>query len=190
MEDNKLLDFILQKKAIFISLIVIVLGFCGMIITGITIKIENKKVHLYTQDVVIEREDQPVRMGSPMRVEDCVIEMKIPLRSDGNLNSWLQEDTYWGAQYDIYIKNNTNSKFEEWTLTFNLPANSKIDSSWNGFYKKNGEVVSVTPSKEALNDKIDPHGFCKVGFVLYSDEVLTDCSFKFETIMEKILHVQ
>lgn len=187
MEDKRFVDFFLQKKGILCAILITIVGVCGLAVSGILISVENKKTHSFKQNVIVKMENQPSSLETPLKQEACTIEMKVPLRSDGLLNCWYQnEGNIWGSQYDIYIKNNTEDcKLKEWVLKFLLPEGSRIDSSWNGFYVKRDQEITVTPSKEAFNDEINAYGFAKIGFVLYSDEILKDCNFEFTTILEK-----
>ena len=70
---------------------------------------------------------------------------------------------------------------QNWVLSLTVPKNAKIDSCWNGFYTIKNGTIKIKPSKIALNDEVSPKTFCKLGFVLYTDELLTESSFSLET---------
>lgn len=188
MEENKILTFILHKKAIFTSIIFTFISLCGLLGSSAIIIFENKISHFFTQEVQIDKENRIFRTENPVNMPECTINMNIPLRSDGLLNCWQQADSTWGAQYDIYIYNNTAKKIQNWVLSLTVPENAKIDSCWNGFYTTKNGTIKITPSRVALNEEVSPKTFCKLGFVLYTDELLTESSFSLETkLVEPLL---
>lgn len=128
MEENKILTFILHKKAIFTSIIFTFISLCGLLGSSAIIIFENKISHFFTQEVQIDKENRIFRTENPVKLPECTINMNIPLRSDGLLNCWQQADSTWGAQYDIYIYNNTAKKIQNWVLSLTVPENAKIDS--------------------------------------------------------------
>lgn len=185
MKRTKIIDFIRKRKAAAGAVIFFAISISGFFLTGEIIRLENKKLHVFSQTVQIEKEDNPLHSAPPAKKSRCTLEMKIPLRSDGVLNCWFHNNKSWGSQYDIYIQNNTKNEMKDWVLELSVPTNARIDSCWNGSYKiKNGKIT-VTPSKEALNDRIFPEGFCKLGFVLYTNTLLTESDFFFQTRIEK-----
>ena len=162
MEENKILTFILHKKAIFTSIIFTFISLCGLLGSSAIIIFENKISHFFTQEVQIEKENRIFRTENPVNMPECTINMNIPLRSDGLLNCWQQADSTWGAQYDIYIYNNTAKKMQNWFLSLTVPENARIDSCWNGFYTTKNGTIKITPSKLALNDEVSPKTFFKL----------------------------
>lgn len=184
MNENGIVRFFLQKKAIFMAIIFTLLGIVPLISIYAYINYTNKITHHFTQEAIIEKENFPIHKESQKGLH---FEMKIPLRRDGVLNCWEQDNTLWGAQYDVYINNNTSNKIKNWKLKLIVPETARIDSSWNGFYKQNKNTITITPSKEALNDEILPSSFCKLGFVLYTEKLLTETDFSFESNFERPL---
>ncbi len=184
MNENAVIRFILNKKAIILSGLLAILGAIPLLSIYIYASYENKIPVKFNQKATVEKENQPIHTESQKGLN---FEIKIPLRSDGVLNCWEQEKTLWGAQYDIYINNNTYNKIKNWTLSLTVPETARIDSSWNGFYKKEGKSITITPSKEASNEEILPAGFCKLGFVLYSEDLLTETEFSFVSNLKRPL---
>lgn len=94
---------------------------------------------------------------------------------------WINEKNLksivMGAQYDGIIVNDFKSDIRDWHLSIKLPAEGKIDSSWNGNYEeREGEIV-ITPVEY---NKVIPAGESETfGFVLYSEEVLNFSEFSF-----------
>lgn len=106
------------------------------------------------------------------------ITMGIPVRSDGVQNCWYQEaEDIWGSQYDIYIHNRSKYPFIDWKLEMTVPPESRIDSSWNGEYvQKEGKII-ITGDKTAFTQDIAGENEVKLGFVLYTKELIQYSSF-------------
>ncbi len=173
MDDNKIVGFVLQKKAIlFTSVFTLV---CAGILVSffLYISFTNKITHHFSQDVIIAREGSSPAL-KPGKKSECLFEMQIPLRSDGVLNSWELENNRHGAQYDIFVRNKTFCKIKDWTLKLTVPEDTKIDSSWNGFYTKENNIITVVGSADSKNEEILPSTSCKLGFVLYTQDFLTE----------------
>ncbi len=174
MDDNKIVGFVLQKKAIlFTSVFTLV---CAGILVSffLYISFTNKITHHFSQDVIIAREGSSSPALKPGKKSECLFEMQIPLRSDGVLNSWELENNRHGAQYDIFVRNKTFCKIKDWTLKLTVPEDTKIDSSWNGFYTKENNIITVVGSSDSKNEEILPYTSCKLGFVLYTQDFLTE----------------
>ncbi len=174
MDDNKIVGFVLQKKAIlFTSVFTLV---CAGILVSffLYISFTNKITHHFSQDVIIAREGSSSPALKPGKKSECLFEMQIPLRSDGVLNSWELENNRHGAQYDIFVRNKTFCKIKDWTLKLTVPEDTKIDSSWNGFYTKENNIITVVGSADSKNEEILPSTSCKLGFVLYTQDFLTE----------------
>ncbi len=100
-------------------------------------------------------------------------------------NSWLDGITNeWGAQYDIYIENNSPAILTDWKLKIILPSSFRIDSFWN-IEKDLKEVhsplensITVHGIDTALNTKISNLAPGKIGFVLYTPQIIETCSFE------------
>ncbi|MFD9338483.1 cellulose binding domain-containing protein [Streptomyces sp. NPDC060028] len=71
----------------------------------------------------------------------------------------------WTGGYtgQYVITNNTTHAQSGWTLEFDLPAGTKIDSLWNGTHTANGQHVTVKPA--AWNKELAPGASVTVGFV-------------------------
>lgn len=110
--------------------------------------------------------------------EELFITMEIPYRSDGEKNCWQQDDGSWGSQYDIFIHNRGMYPFVDWTLEMTVPEESRIDSSWNGEYTHTPGCISIKGEVAALNITVMPDSNVKVGFVLYTNELMESCRFQ------------
>ena len=147
----------------FVSLII-----CLIVIAQILfwISFQNKTIVSYSQD-----------RSRNKKSEDFDIRMEIPVRSDGQRNCWQQEDESWGSQYDIYIYNRGKYPFVDWSLTMTVPQNSRIDSSWNGEYSQSDGFLYVKGDPSALNLTVMPDDNIKIGFVMYTQELMQSSDF-------------
>ncbi len=186
MDDNKIVEFILHKKAILFTGIFTFIGTVVLTSSFLYINFTNEITHHFFQDVQITREGFSAAKSNSTKKDECSIEMQIPLRSDGALNSWiLENNNLHGAQYDIFIKNNTLCKLKDWKLRLKVPKDAKIDSSWSGSYKKENDIITIIGSKEAKNEEILPYTSCKLGFVLYAQKFLTETQVSLEAKLHK-----
>lgn len=100
-------------------------------------------------------------------------------------NSWFDKElNEWGAQYDIYIENTSQAVLTDWKLKIILPSSFRIDSFWN-VEKDLQEVhsplensITVCGIENALNTKISNSAPGKIGFVLYTPQIIENCSFE------------
>ncbi|GLX37075.1 sugar hydrolase [Streptomyces roseochromogenus] len=71
----------------------------------------------------------------------------------------------WSGGYtgQYVVTNNTAEAREGWTLQFDLPAGTKIDSLWNGTHTVSGQHVTVKPA--GWNRTLAPGASVTVGFV-------------------------
>ncbi|MEV6951109.1 cellulose binding domain-containing protein [Streptomyces sp. NPDC051183] len=71
----------------------------------------------------------------------------------------------WSGGYtgQYVITNNTVQKQTGWTLEFDLPAGTKIDSLWNGTHTADGRHITVKPAE--WNGELAPGASVTVGFV-------------------------
>ncbi len=167
----KLKDFFEKHKkrsAIIIFSIAFGIFAFGLLVTYVWICRNNTIVHEFIQE-----------SGKDYSSKNCNITMNIPIRADGKPNQWEESDGTWGAQYDIYINNNSNAPFCDWIVELEVPENCRIDSSWNGFYEFKENTISITPTNQAMNHAIQPKNNVRVGFVLYSPFLLESCNLKF-----------
>ncbi len=81
----------------------------------------------------------------------------------------------YGIQYDLDMKNMTDTDISGWVLQVVLPDRCRIDSSWNGVFSRGTEYLTITPA--VYNDVVESGGSQNVGFVLYTDEQqnILDC---------------
>ncbi|AEW94231.1 MULTISPECIES: cellulose binding domain-containing protein [Streptomycetaceae] len=72
----------------------------------------------------------------------------------------------WSGGYtgQYVISNSTGQALTGWTLSFRLPAGSRISSLWNGTYTVDGDQVTVKPAD--WNATVAPGGSVTVGFVV------------------------
>ncbi|GLV85640.1 sugar hydrolase [Streptomyces lavendulae subsp. lavendulae] len=71
----------------------------------------------------------------------------------------------WSGGYtgQYVVTNNTAEAREGWTLQFDLPAGTKIDSLWNGTHTVSGQHVTVKPA--GWNRTLAPGASVTIGFV-------------------------
>ncbi len=100
-------------------------------------------------------------------------------------NSWFDKDlNEWGAQYDIYIENDSQAELTDWKLKINLPSSFRIDSYWNvandlqEVHSAIENSITVRGIDAALNTKISNLVPGKIGFVLYTPQLIENCSFE------------
>ncbi|MFJ4837638.1 cellulose binding domain-containing protein [Streptomyces sp. NPDC088746] len=74
----------------------------------------------------------------------------------------------WSGGYtgQYVVSNDTGTVQSGWTLEFDLPAGTEIDSLWNGEHTVSGDHVTVKP--ESWNKEIAPGASVTVGFVTKS----------------------
>ncbi|MEU1483718.1 cellulose binding domain-containing protein [Streptomyces sp. NPDC005752] len=78
-----------------------------------------------------------------------------------------------GGYTGQYVVSNDTGKVQSgWTLEFDLPAGTKIDSLWNGEHTVRGNHVTVRPA--SWNKDIAPGASVTVGFVTASDGAAAD----------------
>ncbi|MEU0146419.1 cellulose binding domain-containing protein [Streptomyces sp. NPDC006288] len=80
----------------------------------------------------------------------------------------------WTGGYtgQYVVTNDTTAVRSGWTLEFDLPAGTKIDSLWNGEYTVSGGHVTVKPT--SWNKDLAPGGSVTVGFVTTSAATAAD----------------
>lgn len=71
------------------------------------------------------------------------------------------------AQYDGTIYNSTQFDVVSWYLQFEIPEKAYISDSWNGIYKREGNIITVEPPKD-YNRTIPPGGNITYGFIMYA----------------------
>ncbi|GAA0472943.1 cellulose binding domain-containing protein [Streptomyces stramineus] len=75
----------------------------------------------------------------------------------------------WAGGYtgQFVVTNDTDKELPGWKLTFELPADTKVTSLWNGKHTVSGRTVTVEP--ESWNATIAPRKSVTVGFVAAGD---------------------
>ena len=90
--------------------------------------------------------------------------------------SWADYDEArrpcYGAQYDGFVKNQMKAVLMNWELWIILPAEARIDSSWNGEYRNEEGRILFHPQEDLDIAWVKPGATENFGFILYSDEVL------------------
>ena len=163
---NKLVRPFKKSRMILVSFIITVFSFLFVLATLYQISYLNKIVVNYSKI-----------SNAPSSLGKLDVTMEIPIRSDGVKNCWQEDNGSWGSQYDIYIHNETDFPFVDWTLNMTVPKESRIDSSWNGEYVNNGTTITIRGSSPAFTAIAPAHNNVKLGFVLYTDELLTTSDF-------------
>lgn len=161
---------IYAKNWLYVSITVCLSSIFGLLFTGTIIKVENQKLHTFSL---------PSEIGIEKTEDDVTVMFEIPVRSDGVKNCW-QSDEWWGSQYDIYLNNNSKAVIKNWNIKMTVPDGARIDSSWNGTYSHDGNVISITRLSDVMNESIQPGSNIKVGFVLYTLSLLEKSLFVVE----------
>lgn len=155
-----------KSKTVPITFALTILNLVLVILIHLWISFQNKVIITYDQSGDQKSQSTPL-----------FIAMEIPLRSDGYKNCWQEENGLWGSQYDIYIHNDKDFPFVDWILEMSVPEEARIDSSWNGEYtQKSGKIV-IKGNSQAFTLVIPGHNNAKMGFVLYTKELLQNCDF-------------
>lgn len=155
-----------KSPAILISFILSVFSLSLLIIQFAWIANQNKKIITYDQTG-----------PGKFQAKRLTINMEIPDRSDGTKNCWQEENGSWGSQYDIYIYNNTDYTFLDWELEMTVPEEARIDSSWNGEFTQSPGKIKVKGEQETLTIMAAAHSSIKIGFVLYTNQLMNSSSF-------------
>ena len=155
-----------KSPAILISFILSVFSLSLLIIQFAWIANQNKKIITYDQTG-----------PGKFQAKYLTINMEIPDRSDGTKNCWQEENGTWGSQYDIYIYNNTDYTFLDWELEMTVPEEARIDSSWNGKFTQSSGKIKVKGEQETLTITAAAHSSIKIGFVLYTNQLMNSSSF-------------
>ena len=140
------------RKAIvvfLISLLIIALGYGGVYLKCYY---DNHKPFTYEID------------GNEIGVHE---QLSVSMRPTQSWVSLEREDGYVsGAQYDGVIANNLSKNIHDWELTIYLPQDGIIDSSWNGIYTEEENVIKITPLD--YNNLILSGDEQPFGFIFYS----------------------
>lgn len=87
-------------------------------------------------------------------------------------NSWENGGMIY-TQVDFVITNNANS-VSDWTVLMPIPANSRIEQSWNGVYTVEGANMRVRP--DGTNANINSGSSVNFGCIIASPEPITNPS--------------
>ena len=164
---RKLMFFVRKNKLISFSLFAFFASLIFFISMSVWIFFQNKIVITYTKS--------GSTVTGSLRLN---IEMEIPFKSEGVKNCWQEGDGSWGSQYDIYIHNKSEYPFLDWNLTISVPEEARIDSSWNAEYVPTPGQIAVTGLDSFFTTEIHPHNSIKLGFVLYTKELMQKADFK------------
>ncbi|WP_199439331.1 glycosyl hydrolase family 18 protein [Umezawaea beigongshangensis] len=91
-----------------------------------------------------------------------------PASGAGGVGAAFTKSSDWGTGYEgkYVITNNSTSPLTSWTVEFDLPANHKISSTWDGVQSTSGQHVTV---KNTWNGTVAAGGTVSFGFnVAYS----------------------
>ena len=140
------------KKAVIvflISLLLIGLGYGGVYLKCY---VDNHKP--FTYEIDSDALGMHNRLSVTMRPTQSWVSLE---REDGFAS---------GAQYDGVVANNLDRNIRDWELTIYLPQEGVIDSSWNGIYAEEGNIIRVKPLD--YNNLIAVGEEQPFGFVFYS----------------------
>ena len=97
--------------------------------------------------------------------------------------TWNNPDTLSpakiGAEYDGVINYNGSDDLRNWTLVFEVPVSSFIDSSWNGEYVNDTKTGVITVTPLDYNYEIAADSKEEFGFVMYAPDELDIEHFSF-----------
>jgi chitinase len=87
----------------------------------------------------------------------------VPASGAGGVAATFSKGSDWGTGYEgkYTISNGGTTARTSWTVEFDLPANHKIASLWDGSYTASGQHVTV---KNSWNGNIAPGGTASFGF--------------------------
>jgi chitinase len=87
----------------------------------------------------------------------------VPANGAGGVSATFSKGSDWGTGYEgkYTISNGGTTARTSWTVEFDLPANHKIASLWDGSYTASGQHVTV---KNTWNGSIAPGGSANFGF--------------------------
>lgn len=90
--------------------------------------------------------------------------------------SWADFDAdgkpCYGGQYDCFVENHMSASLIDWELNIVLPAETRIDSSWNGEFQQQDGVIHFVPDNTLDVARVKSGATESFGLILYSDEVL------------------
>lgn len=168
----KLIRPLKQSKSISVSFIMTCFGILLLCSIYAYISFQNKVfVTFYKMQTASEQ------VSAFSENDKLDVRMEIPIRSDGVRNCWQEENGSWGSQYDIYIYNKTRYPFLDWTLEMSVPLEARIDSSWNGEYSQESGKIIIKGSGTAFTSVVNSYGNVKVGFVLYTNDLMYSSDF-------------
>src|SRR4051794_18400382 len=86
-----------------------------------------------------------------------------PAAGAGGVSATFSKGSDWGTGYEgkYTISNGSGAARSSWTVEFDLPANAKVSSLWDGSYTTSGQHVTV---KNTWNGSIAPGASVSFGF--------------------------
>lgn len=173
-----------QNPVKYLFIFLTVFFFVCLCVQIAKIKSENKREHKSYVEATVGTE------SFFRKSKNFSIYFEIPDRNQDSAspktkNSWFDKElNEWGAQYDIYIENNSQAEITDWKLKINLPSTFRIDSFWNvekdliEIHSATENSITVHGINSALNTKISNLAPGKIGFVLYSPNIIENCTFE------------
>lgn len=163
---NSILFFIRKNKFISVAGVISLLSFLFILYMLVYVFFQNKTYVSYIRE-----------NGSVSGNKDLDISMEIPLKNDTEKNCWQESNGTWGGQYDITIENDSDYDFLDWSLVMAIPKEGRIDSSWNADYIQTDGQLTISGIDKAFTKNIHGHNTIKIGYVLYSDNLMVDSNF-------------
>lgn len=163
---NSILFFIRKNKFISVAGVISLLSFLFILYMLVYVFFQNKTYVSYIRE-----------NGSVSGNKDLDISMEIPLKNDTEKNCWQESNGTWGGQYDITIENDSDYDFLDWSLVMAIPKGGRIDSSWNADYIQTDGQLTISGIDKAFTKNIHGHNTIKIGYVLYSDNLMVDSNF-------------
>ena len=163
---NSILFFIRKNKFISVAGVISLLSFLFILYMLVHVFFQNKAYVSYIRE-----------NGSVSGNKDLDISMEIPLKNETDKNCWQESNGTWGGQYDITIENDSDYDFLDWSLVMAIPKEGRIDSSWNADYIQTDGQLTISGIDKAFTKNIHGHNTIKIGYVLYSDNLMVDSNF-------------
>lgn len=131
---------------------IIIMAVLGVLIVALTIVVvlggnrKKNKVNDTTEaeattveevtDNNVEDKEEKQEDNKEKQVEGGVVTVSKP-------NTWEGDGRFWG-QIDVTVTNNSGNEIKDWKVVLSAEGDVKVDSFWNGDFKKDGNTIVVT----------------------------------------------
>ncbi len=104
--------------------------------------------------------------------------VSISTGADSWENADKESEQIYGTQYDGVVSNNQDHDVIDWSVEFEVPAGSIIDSSWNGDYIFSEDGSRLTVKCHDYNNTVMARSNQTFGFIMYTTEPIEITSFR------------